>query len=413
MKSKMKILFISSFFVSIFSFSCPLPNPSISVTPNPKIGDRVVLSVVHIAGATAHWTLPNGRESAGDSLVINSATSDNEGSYYVKYSNSECFSKEIVKNLFLGDCPNLNTPVISVVEPQVSIGGTIQLSVVNFANTTVLWKGPDTVFMGNTWKREKSTIKMYGQYSAYYQYIFQTSCKSPLAITTITAQTATRTIQTNYNGKNYFVDIVYSTSSAKIFLREDKLKQSAGDIAVAEIKIEQMPVERFKKTFFKFFDVLDKGNTLIGCTEAAGAVGCALGVAATEGVALPVCITLIRLGPVGIAQCLSGLAGEVASSLNQDGLWATANVGASISNQDLGGAVINLVKMAEIVDAKKTPTVQNGKVIEAPPAPNPSQSKPTQPNNPSRPDKPDRPGRPDKPDRPSRPDKPDRPIRPT
>ena len=130
-----------------------LPPLTITKPDTYCIGSNVQLSVTPVAGATYQWTGPNGFNATASNPVINSVSTNSEGSYRVIVSKSGCssppFETKISVNCISAVnltnqklCSNASFPIGYVSKIQANAGNvfTAQLSDVNgsFANPKIL-----------------------------------------------------------------------------------------------------------------------------------------------------------------------------------------------------------------------------------------------------------------------------------
>jgi len=141
-----------SYSCSITVLGCTSPASSITVVLNPIptapapssnapfcSGGTLNLSSATLAGATYHWSGPNGFSSSLQNPVISPITTAGSGTYSLSVTVNGCNSTPVTTSVVIYPIPNS----IATSNSPACIGQSINLSSTTYANATYSWTGPN------------------------------------------------------------------------------------------------------------------------------------------------------------------------------------------------------------------------------------------------------------------------------
>ena len=369
------------FFMSIVGCKCPqLLTPTIIAnSKQPVIGSSLILTTNQQKNTVAYWTGPTGTY-IGNTWIVENVSKQMSGNYTLMYGykrRRKCKSSVTTEQINIRECPRLPAPKILSNSDQINIGTPLLLAISSIENTNVVWKTPDSVFMGNTLSSEKVTKKMEGIYSAKYVYPEIKGCESQSSSKTIFI--VDRLIEAKYNSSTYYVDFATEGNITKVWFRADKIKNDPKkDIQVMQLEMKQMTMKNAKEEYCRYVDAIGKSKFVVGCAKTAGAAGCLLGSVATEGALVPVCAGLLINPTPALVDCIMGLAGEIAKSAGGEIPFEAAQAATNISKGDMQGIIESIINFPCIDFEGKVPSINGeGKAVgKAVPAPGPTPGKP-------------------------------------
>lgn len=345
-------------------------SPTIALNSNSlNEGSLLKLDVAKKEGFKIVWQGPDSTFE-GSTWIRNKATGDMSGIYSAKYVNEKrekCFSDSSSTEVTVNLCPKFDDPKISSNATGLYVRDSLVLSVPEISNTTVIWVGPDSTFVGNPWIRKNVQIESSGRYTVKYARLdFEIKCES--VCDTINIDVIDPFIsEIEYNGVKYFVELILRDKVANVNLRVDKDKTSKEDIINAmTIKIDQVDKKEFAKEICRFTTNVDNSEMIVGCMATAATAGCLVGMAVTGGVATPACAVVISVNnSVGLPACLLGIAGVIAQSISESSAYSTAlvNVVSSISSGDFLSATRSAIGFACIDGQGSMPTMSGGEAV--------------------------------------------------
>jgi len=119
-----------------------------------------------------------------------------------------------------------------------------------------------------------------------------------------------------YNGKNYFVDVQISGSSASVWFRVNQNSCGTGDFQVMNLSASNPTLVSAGTAICRAKKVYDNSKTIAGCLAIAASGICAAAAVPSGGATAALCsATFSYTVNKGLADCISGVSGKIANYL--------------------------------------------------------------------------------------------------
>ena len=156
-----------------------------------------------------------------------------------------------------------------------------------------------------------------------------------------------------FQGKTYYVDVLKCGATATVWFRVKANACSLGDFQAMNLKANNMTMTDAAKLICRAKSVYDGGKTLVGCGATIATGLCAAGAAPTGGATVAICSgAIMYTADKGLADCIDGVSGYIASFLGQDKVWAAAGFSAKLAGGQWTGAIDKAIDAA-CADLKK------------------------------------------------------------
>lgn len=138
---------------------------------------------------------------------------------------------------------------------------------------------------------------------------------------------------TNLNMKRYYVDVTGFGTYRSVWFRVQKDMCSAGDIRIMDIKVSKTNQQEVAQMICRGKKMLDAGKTILGCGSVVATGICGISSVPTLGGAAAVCfVAIVYMVDKGVADCINGVSGPIASFLGFEKEWAAIGFQTGVSS---------------------------------------------------------------------------------